>query len=118
MTSSAAQRAPERDDYSPPPFEPLPRASLRGIERLSVPIGEAINTWPRLKSVADAFGYHVPRNYVTWAAHRRWQLHGLENLETLRPKRGVILVSNHRSVFDVYVAASVVVRHGCFIERV
>lgn len=118
MGSSAVERPPEGDEtYRPPEFEPLPRDPLRGIERLTVPLGEAINTWPRLKRFAASFGYHVPRNFVTWVSKRRWRIYGLENLSELRPRRGVILVSNHRSFFDMYVAAASVFIHGNFIER-
>lgn len=118
MGSSAVERPPETDDtYRPPEFEPLPRAPLEGMERVTVPLGEAINTWPRLKQLAASFGYHVPRNFVTWVSKRRWRIYDVDNLSGLRPKRGVILVSNHRSFFDMYVAASSVFIHGNFIER-
>jgi len=103
--------------YSAPALEPLPREQLRGFERYTVTLGEAINTGPRLKAFAAAFGYHVPRNFVTWATRRRWRFYGLENMSTLRPKHGVILVSNHRSFFDMYVAAATVFIHADFIER-
>ncbi|MDG2305110.1 MAG: lysophospholipid acyltransferase family protein [Candidatus Binatia bacterium] len=112
-----AERPPESEAYIAPPFEPLPRDVLRGFEHVTVPVGEAINTWPRLKTFAASFGYHVPRNFVTWVTSQRWQNYGLENLASLRAKRGVILVSNHRSFFDMYVAACAVFTHGNFIER-
>ncbi len=118
MSASIAERPPEADEpFRAAPFEPLPREALRGMEHISVPIGEAINTWPRLKRAAAAFGYHGPRNFVTWVTRRRWRIYGLENLSSLRPKRGVILVSNHRSFFDMYAAAAAVFIHGSFIER-
>lgn len=118
MRSNAADRPePNGGEYVPPPFEPLPRNALRGPERLSIPVGEAINTWPTLKRAAAAFAYHVPRNFVTWASRRRWRIYGLENVAQLRPRRGVILVSNHRSFFDMYVAAASLFIHGDFIER-
>lgn len=118
MESSAVERAPEPDEkYGRPPFPPIPREALGRMERITVALGESINTRPSLKKVAAGFGYHVPRNFVTWASARRWKIYDLENMSELRPKRGVILVSNHRSFFDMYVAAASVFRHGSFIER-
>lgn len=118
MSSSAVQRTPDPErPHSAVPLEPLPRRSLRGAERFTVALGEAINTRPGLKSMAATFSYHVPRNFVTWVSRRRWRISGLEHMAELRPKRGVILVSNHRSFFDMYVAAASVFIHSDFIER-
>lgn len=118
MGSGALQQRPEEDEAVPrPSFLPLPRDQLRGTERLTVPLGEAINTNGGLKRTAAGFSYHVPRNFVTWVSRRRWKLYDLENMSRLRPRRGVILVSNHRSFFDMYVAAASVFTHGHFIER-
>lgn len=117
MRSNVAKRPPESEGYIAPLFEPLPRDVLRGFEHVAVPLGEAINSWPRLKRFGASFGYHVPRNFVTWVTRHRWKIYGMENLSSLRAERGVILVSNHRSFFDMYVAACAVFTHGHFIER-
>jgi len=115
--SAVDQSSDEEGPCSPPAFVPFPRAPLRGAERYTIALGEAINTRPGLKSFATAFGYHVPRNFVTWATRRRWRFFGLENMANLRPRHGVILVSNHRTFFDMYIAAAAIFRHGSFIER-
>jgi 1-acyl-sn-glycerol-3-phosphate acyltransferase len=118
MRSSAVERSPEVErPYSAPAFEPLPLSALRGAERYTVALGEAINTRAGLKTFAATYSYAVPRNFVTWASRRRWRIYGMENMAKLRPQRGVILVSNHRSFFDMYIAAASIFVHGDFIER-
>ena len=113
MASTGAERAaePERS------FEPLPRDSLRGFERWAVSLGETLNTNPWLKATCASFAAHVPRGFVGWASRPRLRMFGLENMSQLEPKRGVILVSNHRSFFDMYVASTAIFDHGRFIER-
>ena len=90
---------------------------LRGVEKLTVPLGEKINQGERLKNFAAAYGYHVSRPFVSWISQPRWRLFDEENMVDLKPPRGVLLVSNHRSFFDMYVAATTIFTHGDFIER-
>jgi 1-acyl-sn-glycerol-3-phosphate acyltransferase len=41
----------------------------------------------------------------------------MENLLALRPDRGVVLVANHRSFFDLYMVTSVMLRATSWVER-
>lgn len=116
MASSGVERAVDPKSGAAE-FEPLPRSSLRGFERIAVPIGERLNTQPGLKALAAGFGYYVPRPFVGWASRCRLRMIDEHNMSELAPKRGVILVSNHRSFFDMYVAASSIFDRGSFIDR-
>ncbi len=52
----------------------------------------------------------------TWIHHFTKHLrhvHGLERLPALDPAQSFILVSNHRSFFDLYVITGDLVRRGC-----
>jgi 1-acyl-sn-glycerol-3-phosphate acyltransferase len=44
-------------------------------------------------------------------------LNGLEHVQDLAPPRGVILVSNHRSFFDMYVTSAFLYAHARFLRR-
>ena len=61
------------------------------------------------------------REFGAWWVERctRSLLHveGLDHVLALHPDRGVVLASNHRSFFDLYVVSSVLLRHAPWIER-
>ncbi len=118
MSTKAAVTPQVGQVLAEPAFRPLPRQNLRGFERMAVPLGEAVNTHGVLKRFASAYAYHVPRHFVSWVTRRRWQLSGLEHIEALKPPRGVILVSNHRSFFDMYVSAAALYAHASFLGRI
>ncbi len=80
-------------------------------------LSETVNTHAGLKSAASTFTYHAPRNFVSWVSRRRWKIHGLEHIQSVQSPHGVILVSNHRSFFDMYIAATSLFAHASFIER-
>ncbi|MBM4269994.1 MAG: 1-acyl-sn-glycerol-3-phosphate acyltransferase [Deltaproteobacteria bacterium] len=118
MRTDAAVQPQVGRALAEPAFRPLPRKDLRGLERVAVPLGESINTNRVWKRIASAYAYHVPRHFVSWVTRRRWKLHGLEHIQTLQPPRGVILVSNHRSFFDMYVSAAALYAHASFLGRI
>jgi 1-acyl-sn-glycerol-3-phosphate acyltransferase len=94
-------------------FEVLPkhpRSLIRGFEHVSIGVGNAINSKRRLKAFMQFFGRTVTATWIHWIAGRRLRLFGQEHIDGLRPERGVVLVSNHRSFFDMYVASSMLYR--------
>jgi 1-acyl-sn-glycerol-3-phosphate acyltransferase len=51
-----------------------------------------------------SYGYsrYVGPNWIWACVHNIYEVHGLERLRGLSPKDGIMLVSNHRSFFDLY----------------
>ena len=89
----------------------MPRAVLRGFERVSVPLLEAANRRPHVRQ-----GLHFVSGWsfacvVRAATGPRWQLFGLEQLQQLDAPDGLILAANHRSFFDLYVISTVLKFH-------
>jgi 1-acyl-sn-glycerol-3-phosphate acyltransferase len=99
------------------PAARLDRAALRGFERVAVPFLDVCNLDPRAKSVLNVVPRQVSARWVAWATSRRWRLDGLEPVRALRPPRGVLLVSNHRTFWDMFVACAVLYRHCTFMGR-
>lgn len=95
-------RIPER--VSPAPL--LPRGRLRGLERVLVPLHDVINLRAPIKGAIQFLVRHVSARWVRACTRNLVTLHGLEPLRDLSPPRGVILVSNHRSFFDMYVTSA------------
>ena len=97
------QRAPERGARDPVVFgrmaEDLP---LTTVERLALRFAEAANENPRGKWLQTQFLRGVSYVWVRACLANRMFVEGLEDLKALRPERGVMLVSNHRSFFDQY----------------
>lgn len=80
---------------------------LQVMERRLVSIGHAINEWTLPKRVQKAFLHIVGRQWVRYCTRNLLDVQGLENAHALRPATGVLLCSNHRSFFDMYVISSV-----------
>lgn len=98
-------------DTTPPPpeaarpFEPMPRDRLRGVERLAVPMLERLSRTRWLKSGVHGVIGTLDSWFIRFITGRLWEVHGLEHTR-IQAEHGVILVSNHRSFFDMYICCS------------
>ena len=117
MPSTAAKQATAPLPRPESKLEPLPREALRGFEKIAVALGESLNGNTATKDVLSGYARRVSYPFVRSLSRVRWKIFGLERMAELRPERGVILVSNHRSFFDMYVAAASIFHHGSFIDR-
>ncbi len=88
-------------------FPSFPKGSLRGFERIAEPVVRFVNLTRWAKAVVEFFVLPFSGTWIRWVARPRLKVSGMDPLVTLEPPRGIILVSNHRSFFDMYVATSV-----------
>lgn len=86
----------------------LPRGSLRGIEKLAVPIADTVNQKSWLKASTRPVWRYLGKNFVTGLSKNLYELHGLENLRAMQAPAGMVLIANHRSFFDLFFTAAVV----------
>jgi len=99
---------------------PMPRfasSELRGLERVAVP---ALGAWNRsrlAKRLVYLFVRYVSHTWIQGVTRHRLTELGVDRVDGLSPPRGVLLVANHRTFWDMYVATSVLQTHTSFIER-
>lgn len=90
-------------------------APLTPFERFAFDIADTVNRRPALKRAAHAFLRTVGMGWVHVCTKNLLQVRGLEHLRNLDPDRGVMFVSNHRSFFDSYVTACVILRNAPWV---
>jgi 1-acyl-sn-glycerol-3-phosphate acyltransferase len=95
----------------------MDRSKLRGFERLSVPLCDAVNTTFWLKRLMQLFVRYFTATWIYELARPLLVLDGLEPLRKLDPPKGIVLVSNHRSFFDMYVCCAVLYKHSSLLSR-
>ena len=84
-----------RPSVGEPPLallSPFERASFRLIDSL----------WRRHRRWTELYNKTIGVGYVLGGSGKMLQVRGLERLRHLRPTDGILLVSNHRSFFDLY----------------
>jgi 1-acyl-sn-glycerol-3-phosphate acyltransferase len=91
-------------------------SSLTRFERFAFDIADTVNRKPTFKRAAHAFLKTVGASWVYHCTKNLQRIHGLDHLKSLDPDRGVIVVANHRSFFDLYVMASVLLRETSWVE--
>jgi 1-acyl-sn-glycerol-3-phosphate acyltransferase len=79
-------------------------SELTPFERRAVAIGRFANERELPKRFQKAWQTYVSQPWVKTAVGGRIFVEGVEHMLDLDPDRGVLLVSNHRSFFDMYVA--------------
>jgi 1-acyl-sn-glycerol-3-phosphate acyltransferase len=95
---------PEKPQEKPaekPPEKPED-APLTAVERFALKFAETANNDPRGKWLQTRFLRGVSYVWVRAGIANRMLVEGLDELLPMRPDRGVMLVSNHRSFFDQY----------------
>ena len=89
---------------------------LHGFERTAFTIADTINRNPALKTAAHAFLRTVGAGWVHYCTRHIRHVYGLEHIRRLNPDRGVLVVSNHRSFFDMYAISCVMLRETDWIN--
>jgi 1-acyl-sn-glycerol-3-phosphate acyltransferase len=92
-------------------------ASLDGFERLAFGISHEVNRRPIFKRIAHRYLRSVGSSWVHVCTRNLLSVTGLEHVTALQPDRGVVLVCNHRSFFDLYVVSSVLLRSVSWVQR-
>jgi len=89
----------------------------RGVfERLAV---RALTRWNHsalAKRVVWWFVRSVSHTWIHASTRNRLRITGMEAVAALDPPRGVLLVANHRSFWDMYIATSVLTAHTGFAQ--
>lgn len=78
-------------------------------------VTRALGVWNRTRATKHAvslFVHHVSHRWIQAAVSPRLRLVGLEHIAGLAPSRGILLVANHRTFWDMYVATSVFTAHS------
>lgn len=83
---------------------------LTPTERRLFSLLSTINESPGLKWVQKKFLHMVGRRWVHYCTRNLIDVEGMEHAHQLRSEKGVLLCSNHRSFFDMYVISAVFLR--------
>ena len=89
------------------------RSALTRFERAAIALARTTNEGRIGKALQEGFLRTVSYAWIRPAIARRILVEGLESLHALKPDRGVLFASNHRSFFDQYVMLL-----ACFASRV
>lgn len=90
---------------------------LRGFERVSVPLMDAINQRPRLKTKIQASVGLLNALWMMRFTGAAWHVSGAEHLDNIEAPRGLIIAANHRSFFDLFTCSAYLVNHHPHLIR-
>ncbi|MEI8258337.1 MAG: lysophospholipid acyltransferase family protein, partial [Deltaproteobacteria bacterium] len=91
-------------------------STLKGFERTAFAVADTVNRVPLLKTAAHAYLKTFGAAWVHYGSRHIRHVYGLERLRALTPDRGVLVVSNHRSFFDMYAISCVMLRETSWIS--
>ena len=94
-----------------------PRRLLDGLEHLSIPLCQGIAGRAWLKDLVQLHVRWLSAPFTYGCISNIIEIQGLERIKKLRPDGSIILVANHRSFFDMYIASSVLYRQASFLNR-
>jgi 1-acyl-sn-glycerol-3-phosphate acyltransferase len=100
----------------------LVRAACSGplglTERVALGLAVVANEWRPLKRVTSFWRQALIARVVEGLVRPRLRVLGLEHVERLAPRGGVLLAANHRSFFDLFVVASCLREHTKLCQSV
>lgn len=117
-----AARTPENTESTPPPSVSQERKTrdllefgddqLSSIERWQIEfMRNSFEPGPLDKAIRLA-QRHIGSNWIEQSIKNLRQVHGKERLPAFEPNKSYLIVSNHRSFFDLYVITGYLVKRG------
>ena len=94
-----------------------PYEQMRPFERFSIKLCYSIAASVRLKNALHWLIKRTNAKLAYGCVSNIIEASGLEHVRNLNPPGSVLLVANHRSFFDMFVASSVLYRHSNFLRR-
>jgi 1-acyl-sn-glycerol-3-phosphate acyltransferase len=91
---------------------------LSKTERAAFEIAYQVNAKAPLKKASRAFLSGINKNLVSRLTNSLLHVRGESVIRDLVPNRGVFLVSNHRSFFDLYVSSTIVFQQSEWARRI
>jgi 1-acyl-sn-glycerol-3-phosphate acyltransferase len=92
-------------------------APLSRMERAAFRLCHEVNNRPLLKSSAHAWLKHIGCGWVHYCSRNLSYAYELNHLRSLNPDRGVVVVANHRSFFDLYVLTNTILRSTTWVKQ-
>ncbi len=86
-------------------------------EKLVHAVARGVNERAALKRWSHVFLRTAGASWVRWCSRNLVRLTNVEVRATIAPTRGVVIPSNHRSYFDMYLLSSVLLPRCRWIER-
>lgn len=90
---------------------------LEGFERTAFRFSHLFHRNPITSKLALTYQSTFGASWVNFFTRNLSYVQGTEHIRNLRPDRGVILVANHRSFFDLYLTTSVIFHETTWVER-
>ncbi|MBI3074351.1 MAG: 1-acyl-sn-glycerol-3-phosphate acyltransferase [Deltaproteobacteria bacterium] len=90
---------------------------LSPMERFAIRVGEITNESEPLKRALTRYQRTFGAWWVHEASKKAIDIRGLDRVRAVAPSRGVIVASNHRSFFDMYVTSSILYRNVDWVDR-
>jgi len=97
------------------PKHPCEHLSL--LERFSIGICHFIAARPQLKNIFQWLIKKTNAKLTYACVANIIEEHGLEHVRDLKPEGSILLVANHRSFFDMFVASAVLYKRTGFLKR-
>jgi 1-acyl-sn-glycerol-3-phosphate acyltransferase len=91
---------------------------LTRVERVALSLFRFLNEDPRAKEATMAMHRQFGRRWVGQSIKNLLHVEGIDKAVKLRPEKGVLLCSNHRSFFDQYVLSCVLIDKAPWMERI
>jgi len=101
-----------------PPETLTQSARLKPLERAILAVVERVNHSPLGKRAAREFQLRFGTRWVYPSIKNLLHMEGLERMAALRPPGPTLLVANHRSFFDQYVIACILLKHTQVFKQI
>jgi 1-acyl-sn-glycerol-3-phosphate acyltransferase len=114
LPPSAARGRTAKSTATPAPRDLLAfgESMLTPLERWQIGLVRRTFQSPALDRTIRTLQRHIGANWIEHSIKHLRQMHGLERLPNFERDESTILVSNHRSFFDLYVVTAYLVKRG------